>query len=62
MTDAFPNIDLSVLTDRQRLVIVLHYYNNWTYAEIARGLFVKECTARSHARYARSRLKGAMSP
>lgn len=31
-------IDLSVLTPRQRLVVTLHYCDNWTLEEIAQAL------------------------
>ena len=57
MNDDFPNIDLSVLTARQRLVIVLHYYCEWTYVEIAQATGVEGATVRSNAKRARSRLK-----
>jgi DNA-directed RNA polymerase specialized sigma24 family protein len=33
-------IDLAVLTPRQRLVVVLHYFDNWSEREIAAGLGV----------------------
>jgi len=59
--DDFPNIDLSVLTARQRLVIVLHYYDNWTYVEIAQAIGAKGATVRSHAKRARSRLKADLT-
>jgi len=53
----FPSIDLSVLTARQRLVIVLHYYDNWTYVEIAQAIGSADSTVRRHAQDALSRLK-----
>ena len=59
--DDFPNIDLSVLTARQRLVIVLHYYDNWTYVEIAQAIGSADSTVRHHAKAARSRLKANLT-
>lgn len=50
-------LDLGVLTPRQRLVIVLHYYDNWTYVEIAQAIGSADSTVRTHAQNARSRLK-----
>jgi len=50
-------IDLSRLTPRQRLVIVLHYYCNWTYGEIAQAIGTMDVTVRQDAKRARSRLK-----
>ena len=55
--DDFPSIDLSVLTARQRLVIVLHYYDNWTYVEIAQAIGSADSTVRHHAKNALSRLR-----
>lgn len=53
----FPSIDLGVLTPRQRLVVVLHYYCDWTYADIAQAVGPTESTVRTHAQRALSRLK-----
>ena len=57
MNDDFPNIDLSVLTARQRLVIVLHYYCEWTYVEIAEAIGVSDVTLRQAGFRALSRLR-----
>jgi len=50
-------IDLSVLTPRQRLVVVLHYYCDWTYVDIAEAVGSAESSVRTHAQRALSRLK-----
>lgn len=55
-------IDLGVLTPKQRLVIVLHYYCDWTYAEIAQAVGLADPTVRWHAKEALSRLKGDLAP
>ena len=51
----FPSIDLSVLTARQRMVVVLRYYDNWTNLEIANAIGitvrnVERCHRRAIAR------------
>ena len=50
-------IDLSVLTPRQRLVVVLHYYCDWTYVEIAEAIGVSDVTLRQAGFRALSRLR-----
>ena len=55
--DDYPHVDLSVLTARQRLVIVLHYYCGWTYVEIAQAIGSADSTVRHHAKDALSRLR-----
>lgn len=63
MNGAFPTIDLSVLTPRQRLVIVLHYYCGWTYEEIAQAVGgVSEVTLRKVGERARRRLRESVTP
>jgi DNA-directed RNA polymerase specialized sigma24 family protein len=54
-TDLPTTVDLAVLTPRQRLVVTLHYFDNWTEQEIAEAL--GQASVRTlHAR-ALSRLK-----
>jgi DNA-directed RNA polymerase sigma subunit (sigma70/sigma32) len=57
-----PVIDLSVLTPRQRLVIVLHYYCDWTYGEIAQAIGISDVTLRQDGSRALSRLRDEMEP
>lgn len=35
MTDPFPNLDLSCLTERQREVVTMHYADRLTFGQIA---------------------------
>ena len=57
-----PTIDLSVLTPRQRLVIVLHYYCDWTYAEIAQAVGISDVTLRKSGSRALARLRDELTP
>ena len=55
-------LDLGVMTPRQRLVVVLHYYDNWTIQEIADALGITARNVkRCHSR-AILRLHDAASP
>lgn len=62
MDESFPTIDMGALTPRQRLVITLHYYCNWTYAEIAQAIGVDDVTLRKTGERAISRLKAGIDP
>ena len=48
----FPTISMASLTPRQRLIVTLHYLNDWTMPEIAESLGVtvhaaKHCNTRA---------------
>ncbi len=50
-------IDLSVLTPRQRLVVTLHYFDNWSEREIAAGLGISHQAVHDSHKRAIQRLR-----
>lgn len=56
-----PTIDLSVLTPRQRLVITLHYFDNWTEQEIADGIGIHQSNVSRAIARACARLRAHIS-
>jgi DNA-binding NarL/FixJ family response regulator len=48
--DGFYGLPLHVLTDRQRVIVQLHYSDGWTLTRIARTFAIsKQCVSRQHA-------------
>lgn len=60
--DAFPNIDLSVLTDRQREVIDMLYACRCSERAVAGLLGISRRAVRSHHHRALDRLAESLSP
>ena len=40
MSDDFPNVHMHLLTDREQLILQLHYADGWSLRRVARGVGV----------------------